>query len=55
MPCVCRGEHEIDYILFIQADVTLAPNPEEVSDTKYVSLPDLMLQVIYIYIVRLAA
>ena len=24
------GEHEMDYILFVQADVTLKPNPEEV-------------------------
>lgn len=35
------GEHEMDYILFIRADVTLAPNPEEVMDTKYVTLPEL--------------
>ncbi|KAL4430327.1 hypothetical protein ABPG77_002133 [Micractinium sp. CCAP 211/92] len=35
------GEHEMDYILFIKADVTLAPNPEEVMDTKYVTLPEL--------------
>ena len=35
------GEHEIDYILFIQADVKLKPNPEEVSDVKYVTLPEL--------------
>ena len=39
-----RGEHEIDYILFIQADVTLKPNPEEVSATKYVTLAELMQQ-----------
>jgi isopentenyldiphosphate isomerase len=24
------GEHEVDYILFMKADVTLQPNPEEV-------------------------
>lgn len=31
------GEHEIDYILFTQADVSLAPNPDEVSDTRHVT------------------
>ncbi len=35
------GEHEIDYILFLQADVPLAPNPEEVSGTRYVTLAEL--------------
>jgi farnesyl-diphosphate farnesyltransferase/isopentenyl-diphosphate delta-isomerase type 1 len=35
------GEHEIDYILFIQADVKVKPNPEEVMDYKYVTLPEL--------------
>ena len=35
------GEHEIDYILFIQTTAKIAPNPEEVSDTKYVTLPEL--------------
>ncbi|KAH8700813.1 isopentenyl-diphosphate delta-isomerase [Talaromyces proteolyticus] len=33
------GEHEIDYILFIQADVDVNPNPNEVQDIKYVT-PD---------------
>ncbi|KAI4153246.1 MAG: hypothetical protein LQ340_002432 [Diploschistes diacapsis] len=33
------GEHEIDYILFIQAAVDLELNPNEVKDAKYVS-PD---------------
>lgn len=33
------GEHEIDYILFIKADVDLDVNPNEVRDVKYVS-PD---------------
>jgi len=28
---------QVDYILFIQADVDLTPNPNEVKDTKYVS------------------
>lgn len=31
------GEHEIDYILFIQVDVDLNINPNEVQDAKYVS------------------
>ena len=35
------GEHEIDYILFIKADVELEPNAEEVMDTKYVSAEEL--------------
>ncbi|EGD85529.2 isopentenyl-diphosphate delta-isomerase [Trichophyton rubrum D6] len=33
------GEHEVDYILFIKADVELNPNPNEVRDVKYVT-PD---------------
>jgi farnesyl-diphosphate farnesyltransferase len=35
------GEHEIDYILFIQQDVDLNPNPDEVSGTQYVTLSEL--------------
>eukprot|EP00596_Hydrurales_sp_CCMP1899_P005038 CAMPEP_0119051122 /NCGR_PEP_ID=MMETSP1177-20130426/72846_1 /TAXON_ID=2985 /ORGANISM="Ochromonas sp, Strain CCMP1899" /LENGTH=760 /DNA_ID=CAMNT_0007030225 /DNA_START=123 /DNA_END=2405 /DNA_ORIENTATION=+ len=35
------GEHEIDYILFIKADVKLLPNKEEVEDTQYVNLSQL--------------
>ncbi|KAL1955443.1 hypothetical protein VTO42DRAFT_8536 [Malbranchea cinnamomea] len=35
------GEHEIDYILFIQADVDLDVNPNEVRDTKYVTPEEL--------------
>jgi isopentenyl-diphosphate delta-isomerase len=35
------GEHEIDYILFIKADVDLDPSPNEVRDTCYVSQVDL--------------
>jgi len=31
------GEHEIDYILFIKADVDVEPNLNEVRDTRYVS------------------
>ncbi|KAJ2611648.1 isopentenyl-diphosphate delta-isomerase idi1 [Coemansia sp. RSA 1365] len=37
------GEHEIDYILFIKADVELDPNFNEVKDTKYVSMDELKL------------
>ncbi|KAJ2080970.1 isopentenyl-diphosphate delta-isomerase idi1 [Coemansia sp. RSA 988] len=35
------GEHEIDYILFIKADVELDPSVNEVKDTKYVSMEEL--------------
>ena len=35
------GEHEVDYILFMQADVTCDPNPDEVMDIKYVTLQEL--------------
>ena len=35
------GEHEIDYILFIKADVDLAVSPNEVRDTRYVSSEEL--------------
>jgi isopentenyl-diphosphate delta-isomerase len=37
------GEHEVDYILFLQVqdEVPVIPNPEEVSDYKYVSLDEL--------------
>jgi isopentenyl-diphosphate Delta-isomerase len=35
------GEHEIDYILFIEADVTLDINKNEVRDTRWVSPDDL--------------
>eukprot|EP00039_Didymoeca_costata_P015892 m.276295 g.276295 ORF g.276295 m.276295 type:complete len:314 (+) comp16299_c0_seq3:237-1178(+) len=37
------GEHEIDYILFTRAKVQCNPNPEEVSDYKYVTLEELKL------------
>jgi len=30
------GEHEIDHLLVVQADVAVAPNPEEVRDVRYV-------------------
>ena len=35
------GEHEIDYILFIQGNVRVAANEDEVSNTMYVTLPKL--------------
>ncbi|CAK1358681.1 Isopentenyl-diphosphate Delta-isomerase [Cercospora beticola] len=35
------GEHEIDYILFIKADVDVVPNPNEVQATDYVTPEDL--------------
>jgi isopentenyl-diphosphate Delta-isomerase len=35
------GEHEIDYILFIEADVTLDMNKNEVKDTRWVSSDEL--------------
>lgn len=30
------GEHEIDYILFLQKDVDLNPNENEVSEVRYI-------------------
>ncbi|KAJ2156717.1 isopentenyl-diphosphate delta-isomerase idi1 [Coemansia sp. RSA 552] len=35
------GEHEIDYILFVRADVDLDVNPNEVMSTRYVSMDEL--------------
>ncbi|MCJ1316274.1 isopentenyl-diphosphate delta-isomerase idi1 [Xylographa vitiligo] len=35
------GEHEIDYILFIKADVDLEVNPNEAQDTRYVSADEM--------------
>jgi len=35
------GEHEVDYILFLTADVTVAPNKNEIRDHKYVSKDEL--------------
>lgn len=35
------GEHEIDYILFVRADVQISPNPDEVQAVKYVSFEEL--------------
>jgi isopentenyl-diphosphate delta-isomerase len=40
------GEHEVDYILFFQGDVTMTPNPDEVDEAIYVTPAELrsMLQ-----------
>jgi len=35
------GEHEMDYVLFIQATVDLSPHPEEVQDWRYVTQAEL--------------
>ena len=35
------GEHEIDYILFIQRNVTVNPNENEVKEHRYVSRQEL--------------
>ncbi|KAK7694682.1 hypothetical protein QCA50_001870 [Cerrena zonata] len=35
------GEHEVDYILFLTADVTVTPNLNEIRDHKYVSKEEL--------------
>uniref|UniRef100_A0ACD5U3C0 Uncharacterized protein n=1 Tax=Avena sativa TaxID=4498 RepID=A0ACD5U3C0_AVESA len=35
------GEHELDYLLFMVRDVKLNPNPEEVSEVKYVNRDEL--------------
>eukprot|EP01031_Cornospumella_fuschlensis_P032006 gene32006-38699_t len=35
------GEHEIDYILFIQGDFEVHPNPDEIESCKYVSKKEL--------------
>ncbi|RPD62912.1 Isopentenyldiphosphate isomerase [Lentinus tigrinus ALCF2SS1-6] len=35
------GEHEVDYILFLTADVTVTPNLNEIRDFKYVSKDEL--------------
>ena len=35
------GEHEIDYVLFIQRDVTVIPNTNEVKSHRYVSKEEL--------------
>jgi len=35
------GEHEVDYILFLTANVTITPNLNEIQDHKYVSKEEL--------------
>ncbi|OAX42951.1 Isopentenyldiphosphate isomerase [Rhizopogon vinicolor AM-OR11-026] len=35
------GEHEVDYILFLTADVTVIPNKNEIQDYKYVDKAEL--------------
>mmetsp|Transcript_11915 Transcript_11915/g.30116 ORF Transcript_11915/g.30116 Transcript_11915/m.30116 type:complete len:126 (+) Transcript_11915:1-378(+) len=35
------GEHEIDYILFLRADVEVNPNPNEASEVKWVTADQL--------------
>ncbi|KAL0581625.1 isopentenyl-diphosphate delta-isomerase idi1 [Marasmius crinis-equi] len=35
------GEHEVDYILFLTRDVTVTPNANEISDSKYVDKAEL--------------
>jgi len=35
------GEHEIDYILFLQKDVDVKPNPDEVSEVRWVKQANL--------------
>lgn len=35
------GEHEMDYILFARADVSLHPNPEEIQDVGFVTQSEL--------------
>lgn len=37
------GEHEVDYILFLQKDVSFDPNPNEVMSHKYVNQEELKL------------
>lgn len=34
------GEHEMDYILFLQGDVSLKPNENEVQDVRYIKRED---------------
>jgi isopentenyl-diphosphate delta-isomerase len=31
------GEHEVDYILFLQAEIPFRANPEEIKDTRFVT------------------
>ena len=40
-PSAPWGEHEIDFILFLRANPSMTPNPEEVKDVKFVSQEEL--------------
>ncbi|KAG4067141.1 hypothetical protein HA402_000132 [Bradysia odoriphaga] len=42
------GEHEIDYILFLQKDVDLNPNPNEVSELMYIKRDDIDKAVLHV-------
>ncbi|XP_072027232.1 isopentenyl-diphosphate Delta-isomerase 1-like [Amphiura filiformis] len=35
------GEHEVDYILFIQKDVAIQPDPNEIQNTRYLKASEL--------------
>ena len=35
------GEHEVDHVLFVQGDVDLAPNADEVSDARFLTADEL--------------
>lgn len=35
------GEHEVDYVLFLQKDIDYTPNPNEVRDSRYVTIDEL--------------
>lgn len=35
------GEHEIDYVLFVQEDVKVKPNPNEISEISFVPRKEL--------------
>ena len=37
----CRGEHEIDHLMFCQKPVEVRANPSEVSEVKYVTADEL--------------
>lgn len=39
------GEHEIDYILFLQKNLEINPNPQEVSETRWLKLKNLDEQI----------
>jgi isopentenyl-diphosphate Delta-isomerase len=39
------GEHEIDYILFLQKDVDVKPNPGEVSEIRWIKRENIDQQI----------